>query len=102
MDYVLKSILDLDKQARAKKEKAIIYRKEIFANIEADKKKIMEEELASARKKVETIGESFKKGAEKRIRDLKIQYDKHMDELYIKQTENSKRWSDELYERILR
>ena len=101
LNYMLKSILDIDKQARIKKEKALSYRKEIYDNIEAEKKEIINTEMETARQKVKTVEKSFKKGIEKRIKDLKAENEKKLKELNKKQQDNQQRWVDELYTRVL-
>lgn len=102
LDYVLKSILDMDKIARAKKQDAEKYRKEIYNNIENEKNNIIKDELAAARNKVDTIGEGFKKGADGRIKVISKQYDEVVAGLYKKQQENAKLWVDELYDRVIK
>ena len=102
MNFILKRILDTDKEARAKKEKAEQYRRDIYKNIEKDKNEIIKAELEHARLKVEAVSKGFIKGADKRISDLKKQNDLLIAELQKKQQENSESWVDELYERVLK
>lgn len=102
MNYVLKSILDMDKKAREQKEDAELYRKGVFNSVESEKDKLIKAELETARKKVELIGEGFKKGADKKIQVVSQKNDAIITELFKKQADNEKRWIDELYERVLR
>jgi len=102
LNYVLKSILDMDKNARAKKEDAENYRGEVYDKVESEKNEIIKAELEAARKKVELIGEGFKKGAEKKIQVITQKNDIIVTELYKKQEENNIRWANELYERVLK
>lgn len=101
LNDVLKSILDMDKQARAKKEEAEKYRKDIYSKIEQEKNDMMKLKFDNARKKVETINQGFQKGAEKKVELLKQQNDELSSQLQKKYKENGARWVEELYERIL-
>jgi prephenate dehydrogenase len=101
LDYVLKSILDMDKKARSKKIEAENYRKEVYEKIASEKREMTKAELETAKKKIIDIDEGFKKGAEKKLKLIQQKNDEVLTELYEKQKENVDIWVSEMYKRIL-
>lgn len=102
LDYVLKSILDMDKKARSQKQDAESYRREVFDKIDFEKQQIIKAELEAAHIKIKSIDDGFKKGADGRIKVISQQFDVVVAELFKKQEQNGDLWIGKLYERVLK
>lgn len=101
MNYMLKSILEKDKEGRAKKQEAILYRDNIYKNIEAEKHAIQKEEMATAALEVAQIKENLKNNITLLLESQKQENQRKIQALRENEKECFEAWVQELYDSII-
>lgn len=94
MDHILREILDMDKKAQLRMQKAEEYRKKALSELDSRKERIIEEETDRARKRAAESNERKKRSSEIRLKEIKERNERILNQMDKAYTDNFDKWVD--------
>lgn len=100
MNEMLRTILDMDKEARKKLEEAENYRREAVAGLSAKKAAVVEDETRKAKESAQRRSATRKSEGEKNLAEIKERNRKITDNLNSLYEKNADRWVEEIVNNV--
>lgn len=100
MNEMLKTILDMDKQAQQKVAEAEEYRNSVISGLSSKKNAVMEDETRKAKESALRRSERRKTQSEKYLSDIKERNGKVLEKMEKLYSENAEKWVSEIVENI--
>lgn len=100
MNEMLKTILDIDKEARKKLEEAENYRREAVAGLSAKKAAVVEDETRKAKESAQRRSDTRKSENEKNLTEIKEKNKKITDNLNALYEKNADKWVEEIVNNV--
>lgn len=101
MQDIIQKIIEIDHMAQKLTDETIEMRKEAEASIENDKKKLREEYIEKARKRIGQNKEIEETFLQQSLRDIDARYVQIEDRLRKTYDEKHTQWAEAIYNRVL-
>jgi len=101
MNEMLRTILDMDKNAQTKVEEAENYRREAVAGLSARKSSIVEDETKKVRESALKRSEQRKNEGRNRLSAIQLKNEKIMKNMNSLYEKNVDKWADEIVDNVI-
>lgn len=98
---IITAILEIDKHAKEKIEKAYDEKKRIAVETEAEKEKIRNELSERAENRIKEVEKVEKGLADEKLEEIRAQKEKSISELDMNYNENHEKWENDIYNAIV-
>lgn len=99
---MLKTILEMDKQAQKKLEEAEAYRRDTIAGLVSKKAEVVNDETQKARESAQRRSDRRKTEGEKSLADVKARNKKVLENMNRLYESNADKWVDEIVNNVIK